>query len=158
MTSSRPSAGTWKFTIYYICLVVSGLPHVLRNLVHENHKNSQRWLRLTRFQDINFTILQSANSCQHLNFGLRRQNIASHWNFLYSAQKLHCHRPVSLLSIQSKTWLSFLSSLAEWAQKYKFLKLAVLWSNSMKRNFRQFIFKYLFSQKEQFVQKLRSDL
>ena len=69
-----------------------------------------------------------------------RQNIASQRNFLYSAQWLHCHRPVSLLSIQSKTWLSFLSSLAEWAQKFKFLKLAVLWSDSMKRNSRRFTF------------------
>ena len=70
-----------------------------------------------------------------------RQNIASQRNFLYSAQWLHCHRPVSLLSIQSKTWLSFLSSLAEWAQKFKFLKLAVLCSDSMKWNSRQFTFK-----------------
>ena len=32
------------------------------------------------------------------------QNIASHWNFLYSAQILHWHSPLLVLSIQSKTW------------------------------------------------------
>ena len=32
-----------------------------------------------------------------------RQNIASHWSFLYSAQKLHFHSPVFVLSFPSKT-------------------------------------------------------
>ena len=69
-------------------------------------------------------------------------DIARHWNLLYSAQWLHCHRPLSLLIIQSKTWLS--SQQPCWilkGQKCKFLKLAVLWSDSMKRNSRQFISK-----------------
>ena len=38
-------------------------------------------------------------------FGTQSETVYSHYNFLYSAQRLHCHMPVSLLSIQSKTWL-----------------------------------------------------
>ena len=34
--------------------------------------------------------------------------------------------------------MGFLSSLAEWAQKFKFLKLALLWSDYMKQNSRWF--------------------
>ena len=50
---------------------------------------------------------------------MQRQNIARHWNFHFFAQRLHCNSLVSLLSIRSKTWSSFLSSLAELAQKFK---------------------------------------
>ena len=86
-------------------------------------------IHILKMTQINF-VLKTANSCQHSNFGLswpgrlakgKRQNITSHWNFLCSAQRLHCNSLVSLLSIQSKTWSSFLSSLAELAQKFKFL-------------------------------------
>ena len=55
----------------------------------------------------------------------------SHWNFLYSAQILHCHSPVLVLSIQRKTWSSFLSALLNWRKNSNFFKLAVLRSNSM---------------------------
>ena len=56
-----------------------------------------------------------------------RQYIASHWNFRYTAHILHCHSPVLVLSIQSKTWLSFLSSLAEWAQNSNFITTTGSW-------------------------------
>ena len=64
-----------------------------------------------------------------------RQNIDSHWNFLYSAQILHCHSPVLVLSIQSKTWSSFLSALLNWHKNSNFFKLAVLRSDSIKQNY-----------------------
>ena len=56
----------------------------------------------------------------------------SRWNFLYSAQKLHCDSPVLVFSIQSKTWSSFLSALLNWHKNSNFFKLAVLRSDSMK--------------------------
>ena len=40
-----------------------------------------------------------------------------------------------VLSIQSKTWSSFLSALLKWRKNSDFFKLAVLLSDSMKRNY-----------------------
>ena len=40
---------------------------------------------------------------------------------------LHCHSPVLVLSIQSKTWQSVLSSLAEWAQNSNFITTTGSW-------------------------------
>ena len=84
-----------------------------------------------------------ARSYQHLNFWLELAWIGAKckgktllvieifFTFFNTAQ---------LLSIQRKTWSSFLNSFAELAQKFKFLSLAVLWSDSMKRNSRWFTF------------------
>ena len=68
------------------------------------------------------------------------KHYSSHWNFLYSAQILHCHIPVLVLSIQSKIWSSFLSALLNWRQNSNFFKLTALRSDFMKRNFGRFIF------------------
>ena len=51
---------------------------------------------------------------------------------------MHCHSPV--LIIQSKTWSSFLSAMLNWRKNSNFFKLAVLQSNSLKRNYKGLIF------------------
>ena len=40
---------------------------------------------------------------------------------------LHCLSPVLLLSIQRKTWSSFLNSLAEWVQNSNFITITGSW-------------------------------
>ena len=47
---------------------------------------------------------------------------------------------VLVLSIQSKTWSSFLSALLNWCKNLNVFKLAVLQSDSMKRNYEGLIF------------------
>ena len=51
----------------------------------------------------------------------------THLLALIIGAKLHCHSPVVLLSIQRKTWKSFLSSLAEWAQNSNFITTIGSW-------------------------------
>ena len=53
---------------------------------------------------------------------------------------LRFQRPVLELSIQSKTWSSFLSVLLNWRKNSNFFQLPVLGSDSMKRNYRGLIF------------------
>ena len=102
---------------------------------------------LTMFQGINFIILQMAvkfwiSSWAGLARGkVQRQNIDSHRNFLYSAQIPHCHSPILVLRIQSKTWSSFLSVFLNWRKNSNFFKLTVLRSDFMKQNYGRFIFK-----------------
>ena len=68
---------------------------------------------------INFVSrINTANSCQHLNFGLS-------W---------------LVISIQCKTWSSFLSALLNWHKNSNFFRLAVLRNHSMKRNWGGFNF------------------
>ena len=45
-----------------------------------------------------------------------------------------------MLSIQGKTWSSFLSALLNWRKNWKNFKPAVLQSDAMKRNYRGIIF------------------
>ena len=46
-----------------------------------------------------------------------------------------------VLSIQGKKWSSFLSALLNWCKNSNCFKLTVLWSDSIKRSYRRFIFK-----------------
>ena len=79
-------------------------------------------------------------SKKRLFFFTKNASSSNHWNFLCFAQRLHCNSLVSLLSIQSKTWSSFLSALLNWRKNSNFFKLAVLRSDSMKRNYEGLIF------------------
>ena len=89
--------------------IVSDLVVAAQNLVN----NTNILIKVTHINYVSRNQLHNtANGYQILNFGLiwpdkrkvyKRQNIASHCNCLYSAQILHCHSPVLVLSTQSKT-------------------------------------------------------
>ena len=79
-----------------------------------------------RLEVVNIWILAWAGLARSNVF---RQNTASHWNFLYLAQIPHS--PVLVVSIQSKTRSSFLSSLAEWVQNTNFITSTGSWLDGL---------------------------
>ena len=59
-------------------------------------------------------------------------------NEIFFTLHRYCHLPVSVHSIQSKTWSSFLSALLNWRKNSNFFKLTVLQSDFMKWSYGRF--------------------